>query len=719
MLRLVQSIYNGFERDEATAVIFIDLKGAYDTIWREGLVYKLHKSGVQGKLLGWINNFLQNRSARCILDQTTGPTFTTSIGLPQGSVLSPILFNTFIIDMYKAVMSKVKFADDGTVWFSAISVYTAVQVACSEAQKIKTWCRLWRLLVSLNKTEGSLFSRIPLPIKPKFELDGATLPYNSTPKILGINLDEQLTFEEHVNVVTKKATGSLRVIREVKGIAKVSTSKLVQLYTTLVRSIMDYGSVIWQGSKYTNRLAAVQRKALSLCLGLPSTAGTDVAEVAAGIPPIDLHLTENAIRELAKIQAKSTTRPVKALLNSMNQTELTQSTTRLVISPLRLALTQAKEMEKTTGIDIQMIEPEPEYEEGCVAMTSSAPKYWSRLGSSKSRTTEQQEMGKELVMDMMMEAPEGTAFAFTDGSCLTNPGPCGAGAAIYTDHHQPVHLKRPVTRRGSILLGELVAILITLEYVLENIANIPCRLLKIFSDSQSTVGILTLNWKDTSYREVTQDIRKTINHLQQRNIVVEIDWTPGHSSIAGNDVADGLAKEAALEASKFPEERRTTSHPEIKLACRQYISSQWQRRWEQSDTGRDFYSYCPKVDFKRLFDQPSKEAYSWILQLQTGYTLNSYRYKLGQVTSDMCSCGQTETVEHFLLHCPLHEQARNNMELKLSRSTGLYHLDLHDLLGNEEDDNIPDYRENIRLELTQYIRATGRFQPSPRAPQNP
>ena len=60
-------------------------------------------------------------------------------------------------------------------------------------------------------------------------------------------------------------------------------------------------------------------------------------------------------------------------------------------------------MEKTTGIDIQMIEPEPEYEEGCVAMTSSAPKYWSRLGSSKSRTTEQQEMGKEFVMDMMME----------------------------------------------------------------------------------------------------------------------------------------------------------------------------------------------------------------------------------------------------------------------------------------------------------------------------
>ena len=118
---------------------------------------------------------------------------------------------------------------------------------------------------------------------------------------------------------------------------------------------------------------------------------------------------------------------------------------------------------------------------------------------------------------------DGTVFAFTDGSCLTIPGPCGARAAIYIDHHQPVHLKRPVARRGSILLGELVAILITQEYILENLTNILCRLLKIFSDSQPTVGILTLNWKDTSYRDVTKDIRKTINHLQQSDIAVEID----------------------------------------------------------------------------------------------------------------------------------------------------------------------------------------------------
>ena len=139
-----------------------------------------------------------------------------------------------------------------------------------------------------------------------------------------------------------------------------------------------------------------------------------------------------------------------------------------------------------------------------------------------------------------------------------------------------------------------MAILITLEYILENLTNIPCRLLTIFSNSQSTFGLLTLNWKDT--RDVTKDIRKTINHVQQSDIAVEINWTPGHSYIAGKDVAVEKLKRRLWTRASSQKKKRTTSHPEIKLACKQYTSTQWQRRWEQSDTGRDFFNYYPKVE---------------------------------------------------------------------------------------------------------------------------
>ena len=96
-----------------------------------------------------------------------------------------------------------------------------------------------------------------------------------------------------------------------------------------------------------------------------------------------------------------------------------------------------------------------------------------------------------------MESP----FAFTDGSYLSNPGP--GGEVIYTPHHKAIPLTKPVCKRGFILLGELVAILITVEYFMEQSEESPGKVLKILRDRQATVAILTVNCNDTSYRHST------------------------------------------------------------------------------------------------------------------------------------------------------------------------------------------------------------------------
>ena len=109
------------------------------------------------------------------------------------------------------------------------------------------------------------------------------------------------------------------------------------------------------------------------------------------------------------------------------------------------------------------------------------------------------------------------AIAFTDGSCLGNPGPCGAGAIIYSEHVKPaVRLHRPVAQRGSILLAELVAMVMVLEYCIrENFYNM-VNTLKIFSDSQSAVGLLTLNWTPKHYIDVIRDIKEYIEDLKKK-----------------------------------------------------------------------------------------------------------------------------------------------------------------------------------------------------------
>jgi hypothetical protein len=99
-----------------------------------------------------------------------------------------------------------------------------------------------------------------------------------------------------------------------------------------------------------------------------------------------------------------------------------------------------------------------------MAYKQAPPEYWRNLGSSKTRTKEQEIKGRDLILQKITETTENTAIACTDGSCLNNPGPCGAGAIIFVEE-ETSELKQPVCKRGSILLGELIAIKIVIEYI--------------------------------------------------------------------------------------------------------------------------------------------------------------------------------------------------------------------------------------------------------------
>ena len=99
VMRLVQDAYNGFNDGESTMAILIDMEKAYDSVWREGLLYKLFNMGIVGRVWQWIFSCLRDRKAACKLQEYIGPSFETDIGLPQGSVIAPLLFILFIIDI--------------------------------------------------------------------------------------------------------------------------------------------------------------------------------------------------------------------------------------------------------------------------------------------------------------------------------------------------------------------------------------------------------------------------------------------------------------------------------------------------------------------------------------------------------------------------------------------------------------------------------------------
>ncbi|KAH3777869.1 hypothetical protein DPMN_179317 [Dreissena polymorpha] len=135
-------------------------------------------------------------------------------------------------------------------------------------------------------------------------------------------------------------------------------------------------------------------------------------------------------------------------------------------------------------------------------------------------------------MDIMMEAPQDCTFAFTDGSCLTNPGPTGAGAVLYPPGGDTIRLKRAVTKHGTILLAELVAVLMVLEEILQHPHPTPGYAIQIFSDSQTVVGILTMGWKNNGHKSVIEEIKKAFRTLSVTTSV-HVLWTPGHAGLQG------------------------------------------------------------------------------------------------------------------------------------------------------------------------------------------
>ena len=179
----------------------------------------------------------------------------------------------------------------------------------------------------------------------------------------------------------------------------------------------------------------------------------------------------------------------------------------------------------------------------------------------------------------------------------------------------------------------------------------------------------------------------------------------------GNDVADRLAKEAATEAKELGEEKSIVTVQDVKRHARVSIRYKLQQRWDIGESGRDFYLYKPFLKSNPRLDYPNIKLYKkTTLQLRTGYSkLNGYRHKLGQVETRYCECVQIETVQHYLLECPLYDEARYTLLKRLREELGIQAPYIYTLLGYDRPLEFPNWRELICEEVGHFIERTERF----------
>ena len=174
--------------EESAALLNVDIEKAFDSVWLDGLIYKLKNLKINGKMIKMIDVFLRSRKGQIHLDPYTSPLFGIHIGLPQRSVLSPVLFLIFISDFLSNSLKCFQFADDSSVLLSGQKITKLLKDTCSD---IEMWCRHWRMAVNGSKTEI-------LPLTNSHEdftqikLNGENCKFSETTKSLGLNIDSKL-----------------------------------------------------------------------------------------------------------------------------------------------------------------------------------------------------------------------------------------------------------------------------------------------------------------------------------------------------------------------------------------------------------------------------------------------------------------------------------------------------------------------------------------------
>ena len=152
-------IYNTFCKalDEGKEVraVFCDISKAFDRVWHKGLLYKLKRAGITGSLLSWFTNYLSNRSQTVVLRGACSSRKSIKAGVPQGSILGPLLFLVYINDIVEDIHCKIRpFADGTRLYIIVDNPAEAAQMLNSDMEKINQWAKRW--LVSFNQQNLNL-----------------------------------------------------------------------------------------------------------------------------------------------------------------------------------------------------------------------------------------------------------------------------------------------------------------------------------------------------------------------------------------------------------------------------------------------------------------------------------------------------------------------------------------------------------------------------------
>lgn len=269
--RVVDFIADSLEKRMFTVGVFLDISSAFDRVWHDGVLVKL-KNVLPDTYYRLIRSFLKDRHFKVRQGDTLSSLHSTNAGVPQGAILSPLLYTIYTADMpNQNDVLLATYADDTAILSRSKSLAEAIRRAQAQLQSMEKWLKRWRIKVNPNKSIHITFS-LRQGICPNLRLCGVDIPQENSVKYLGLRLDKRLTWSSHLKQKRLTLNNRLKQLYcLVNSRSSLPLRQKILIYNTILKPIWSYGIQIFGAAAKSNlkTIQAFQSKFLRLVTGAP------------------------------------------------------------------------------------------------------------------------------------------------------------------------------------------------------------------------------------------------------------------------------------------------------------------------------------------------------------------------------------------------------------------------------------------------------------------
>ena len=644
LFRMIQSIQDGFQEGISTTAVFVDFQQAYDRVWKKGLLLKMQRLGIKGKIYDWVKNFLTERTIQTKVENSMSERKVQEEGLPQGSALSCTLFLIFLNDLPQELKcQKAMYADDLALWKTHRYTIQAARHLNRDLRILQEYCKKWKITINPTKTVYSTFTLSPVESKLNLDIkvEGMQARKEQQPTYLGVQMDTRLTFREHIDNLKRKASKRLTLIKRLASSDWGSNmSTLRSLYIGYVRSVLDCNMSLQISCSKTRQadLDKVQNNALRLICGGMKSTPIAASEITTNIEPLGMRREKATIETFERCKRFDKKHPARKLVdNWVPKNRIKNKSILHHVDMLKekvpLPINRAKL--KKTSLAPPNLQPSP-------------PEIKTELKEKAMKKSDLMDL-KRAAEKTILSYPEEWTHIYTDGSAEEGTRNAGWGVWIKEPDGKTKELFGACGDNSTNYDAEISAMQHALDDLQEKFEENRGKATDavLFTDSMSALQAMESGDLNDALTKVLQSVEK----LQSKYpIRLTLQWIPGHTGIQGNEKADMLAK----KGSQTTQPQNPTTLQAVKQKIKQAYRKEWMDNWTNGSTARKVFKYMNKVVPKDCIKQLKRKDQTTVFRLRTQHIpLNVHLNRINPEKPPHCVlCNHPyETVEHVLFEC--------------------------------------------------------------------